>query len=270
MILDRILADKRIEIADRKARTPQELLRDAIPNAPPVRDFKASLSGDRIATTVRGRRSDIAVIAEVKKASPSKGLIRADFDPVSIARVYESAGASAISVLTDDKYFQGALEYLSNIRSEVSLPLLRKDFIIDSYQIYEARVAGADAVLLIVAALGAKVLSELIGLAAGLGMSSLVEVHTAEELETAIEARAEIIGINNRDLQTFSVRLDTTLDLACRVPPDRILVSESGISTRQDVIGLMEAGVDAVLVGESLMRERDPSLKLRELLGMPL
>jgi len=288
LILDRILADKRIEVGARKALTPLEQLRDAIREAPPPRDFESAISSQRSApgeaapsplprkgrgegethrTSARAPRSTVSLIAEVKKASPSKGLIRPDFDPVAIARTCESAGASAISVLTDEQYFQGRLEYLAAIRAAVSLPLLRKDFIVDAYQVFESRAAQADAVLLIVAALSRGQLSEFLGLADELGMASLVEVHTAEELDAALEVGARIIGVNNRDLRTFDTKLETTLELASGVPGDRVLVSESGIFTRADVERLMEAGVDAVLVGESLMREADPGAKARELLG---
>jgi len=208
------------------------------------------------------------LIAEVKKASPSKGLIRADFDPVQIAKTYEAAGASAISVLTDEKYFQGRLEYLTAVHDAVSLPTLRKDFIIDAYQVYESRAAKADAILLIVAALDAGRLRDLMALATELGMASLVEAHSSEELDIALEVAARIIGINNRNLQTFETKLETTLELASRVPGDRVLVSESGIFTRSDVERLMAVGVDAILVGESLMREPDPGMKVRELLGV--
>jgi indole-3-glycerol phosphate synthase len=207
------------------------------------------------------------LIAEVKKASPSKGLIRADFDPVAISRIYEEAGASAISVLTDEKYFQGSLEYLKSIRTAVDLPLLRKDFVIDEYQIHEARAAGADAVLLIVAALTKGELAEFQEIAWRLGMTALVEVHTAEEMEVAVEIGAKVIGINNRNLQTFETTLDTTMDLASKAPKDSVLVSESGIFSRSDVERVASAGVSAILVGESLMREPDPGLKIRELLG---
>ena len=207
------------------------------------------------------------MIAEVKKASPSRGLIRADFDPAEIAAAYEEAGASAISVLTDEKNFQGRLEYLEAVHRAVSLPVLQKDFIIDPYQVYEARAALADAILLIVAALCREELTEFMALAEELGMASLVEVHTSEELDVALEVGAKVIGINNRNLQTFETKLETTLELAPKIPSDRILVSESGIFTRADVERLMAAGVDAVLVGEALMREPDPGTKVRELLG---
>jgi len=271
LILDRILADKRAEVDTRKAQTPLDGLKRAVRDAAPARDFAAAIRAERSGSCgLRFRLRRIcspSLIAEVKKASPSRGLIRADFDPAEIAAAYEQAGASAISVLTDEKYFQGRLEYLEAVHRAVSLPVLRKDFIIDAYQVYEARAAQADAILLIVAALSRERLSELMALAGELGMASLVEVHTAEELDAALEVGARIIGINNRDLRTFETKLDTTLELAHRAPADRILVSESGIFTRADVERLMAAGVDAVLIGEALMRESDPGAKVKELLG---
>ena len=271
MILDQILADKRTEVGARKARVPLEDLKRAARDAAPARVFAAAICAERSGSCglrFRLRRiCSLSLIAEVKKASPSRGLIRADFDPAEIAAAYEEAGASAISVLTDEKYFQGRLEYLEAVHRAVSLPVLQKDFIIDPYQVYEARATLADAILLIVAALPRERLSELMPLAGELGMASLVEVHTAEELDAALEIGARIIGINNRDLRTFETKLDTTIGLADRVPGDRILVSESGIFTRADVERLMTVGVDAVLVGEALMREPDPGVKIRELLG---
>lgn len=274
-MLDKILADKQVEVADRKAGTSQKELAAVIRDLPAPRGF-ASAIGDRqseiryptSAPPERASRSvgKIRLIAEVKKASPSKGLIRPDFHPAEIAKAYEAAGASAISVLTDEKYFQGRIEYLTAVHDAVGLPILRKDFIVDPYQVYEARAAKADAILLIVAALATEQLKDLMALAAELGMASLVEAHSPEELGTALEIGARIIGINNRNLQTLETRLETTLELASRVPGDRILVSESGIFTRADVERLMAVGVDAILVGESLMRERDPGAKVRELL----
>ncbi len=268
MILDKILADKRAEVEARTRETSLDKLRSAALRAPRTRGFGAAISRQgEPASGVRTPSANVRLIAEVKKASPSKGLIRPDFDPVAIASGYEAAGASAISVLTDEKYFQGRLEYLAEIESAVGVPLLRKDFVIDPYQVYESRAAGADAILLIVAALARGELATLMSVARELTTDSLVEVHTAEELDVALEAGTRIIGINNRDLQTFETRLETTLELASRVPGDRTLVSESGIFTRADVERLMAAGVDAVLVGESLMREPDPGVKVRELLG---
>jgi len=268
LILDTILADKRAEVEARRKETPLENLRSAALSEPRARGFRAAIGrGEQSPPGVRTPASGIRLVAEVKKASPSKGLIRADFDPVAIASRYEETGASAISVLTDEKYFQGRLEYLTQIKSAVTVPLLRKDFIVDPYQVYESRAAGGDAILLIVAAVLPRDLSMLMSLAQELAMDSLVEVHTGEELDIALEAGAQIVGINNRDLQTFETRLETTLEMARRVPGDRVLVSESGIFTRTDVERLMEVGVDAILVGESLMREPDPGAKVRELLG---
>ncbi|OPZ84743.1 MAG: Indole-3-glycerol phosphate synthase [bacterium ADurb.Bin429] len=211
-------------------------------------------------------RPGISLIAEVKKASPSKGVIRADFHPAEIARAYESAGASAISVLTDEPYFQGKLAYLDEVRGAVGLPLLRKDFIIHPAQIVEA-VGRADAVLLIVAALQPAELRDFLALAAACGLDTLVEVHDAAELDIALESGAPVIGINNRDLRTFVVDVETTLRLLPNIPDDRIVVSESGISTHAQVQRLEEAGVDAILVGEALMANPDIAAKTRELLG---
>ena len=261
-MLNEILAYKQVEVADRKARTPQTELESAISDLPAPRGFLPLRQ-----SAIRNPQSEIALIAEIKKASPSKGLIRPDFDPVSIAKTYEASGASAISVLTDEKYFQGKIEYLTAVHDVVSLPVLRKDFIIDPYQVYEARARKADAILLIVAALPIGELKDLMALATELRMASLVEIHTPEELDVALETEAKIIGINNRNLQTFDTKLETTLALAAKVPGDKVLVSESGIFTRVDVERLMAVGVDAILVGESLMREADPGVKVRELLG---
>jgi indole-3-glycerol phosphate synthase len=262
-ILDRILVDKRIEVEARKAEAPLDAVVKAAESAPPPRDFTSDVKSE-----IPNPKSEIRLIAEIKKASPSKGLIRPDFDPAAIAKAYEEAGASAISVLTDEKYFQGSLDHLRAVRRAVNLPILRKDFFIDSYQVYEARAAGADAILLIVATLSTEELSRMMTLSSELGMASLVEVHTPDELEKALDAGAKIVGINNRDLRTFETKLETTLELAPKVPGDRILVSESGIFTRADVERLKAVGVDAVLVGESLMRESDPAAKVKELLGI--
>jgi len=194
-------------------------------------------------------------------------VIREDFDPVTIARTYESSGASCLSVLTEQKFFQGRLEYLDAIRKAVAIPLLRKDFIIDTYQIIEARAAGADAVLLIAACLERQQLEDLIGIARQLHLDVLVESHTYKELDKALLAGAVLVGINNRDLTTFTVDLQTTIDLMGDIPGDRTVVSESGIRTREDVVKLQRSGVDAILVGESLMREKDIGKKVKELLG---
>jgi indole-3-glycerol phosphate synthase len=210
---------------------------------------------------------EIRLIAEVKKASPSKGVIREDFDPVDIAKTYARSGAHCLSVLTEKKYFQGNLEYLGEIRKAVPLPLLRKDFIIDEYQVFEARAAGADAILLISACLERRQIEDLISIATELALDVLVESHTYKELDRALLAGASLVGINNRDLYTFSVSIQSTLDLLKDIPEDRIVVSESGIRSREDVLRLQQAGVDAILVGESLMREKDIGKKVKELLG---
>ncbi len=257
MILDEIIAYKKQELAETKRQTTLAEVRSRIADIGPTRGFSKALSGS----------GEIGLIAEVKKASPSKGVIREDFDPVKIAGTYDESGASCISVLTEKKYFQGSLEYLGDIRKAVKLPLLRKDFIIDEYQVHEARAAGADAVLLIAACLDKGRMEDFLGIAGELGLDVLVESHTYKELDKALLAGASLVGINNRDLGTFTVSLQTTLDLLKDIPDDRIVVSESGIKTRDDVIMLQKAGVDAVLVGESLMREKDIGRKVKELMG---
>jgi indole-3-glycerol phosphate synthase len=257
MILDDIIAYKKEELAETKRRAPLVDIKSRAAEAGPTRGFGITLAGCE----------EIRLIAEVKKASPSKGVIREDFDPVTIARAYESSGASCISVLTEQKFFQGRLEYLDAIRKAVAIPLLRKDFIFDTYQIIEARAAGADAVLLIAACLERQQLEDLIGLARQLHLDVLVESHTYKELDKALLAGARLVGINNRDLTTFTVDLQTTIDLMKDIPGDRTVVSESGIRTREDVVKLQRSGVDAVLVGESLMREKDIGKKVKELLG---
>jgi indole-3-glycerol phosphate synthase len=257
MILDDIIANKKEELAGTKRRSSLAEVKARAADAGPARGFGKALS----------RSGAIRLIAEVKKASPSKGVIRGDFDPVRIAQAYEQAGASCISVLTEEKFFQGRLEYLAAIRKAAGLPLLRKDFIIDEYQVYEARAAGADAVLLIAACLEKDQMAEYLGIAGQLGLDALVESHTYRELDKTLLAGATLVGINNRDLSTFTVSLDTTLDLLKDIPDDRIVVSESGIKTRDDVVKLEKAGVDAVLVGEGLMREKDIGKKVKELLG---
>ncbi len=255
-ILDRIVATKRDEVAALHARASLADLKAHAEAMPPTRGFAAALAppGPKL-------------IAEVKKASPSKGVIRADFDPVAAAQAYHAAGASCLSVLTDETYFQGSLTYLRIIREVVPLPLLRKDFIIDRAQIYEARIAGADAVLLIVAILSPAQVAEFSETAVSLGLDALVEVHDREELETAKAAGATLIGINNRDLKTFKVRLETTEELLPHLPPGALAVAESGIRTRQDVEQLAAAGAHAILVGESLMRADDIAAATRKLLG---
>ncbi len=256
MILDEIVAHKKEELAETKRRASLGNVKSRVADSGPARGFGRALSGD-----------EIRLIAEVKKASPSKGVIRADFDPVAIANIYAQSGAACLSVLTESRYFQGKLEYLADIRSIVTLPLLRKDFIVDEYQIYEARAAGADAILLIAACLERRQIEDFLGIARGLGLDVLVESHTYQELDRALLAGATLVGINNRDLSTFSVSLRATLDLLKDIPDDRTVVSESGIKTHDDVVMLKNAGVDAILVGESLMREKDIGKKVKELLG---
>ena len=258
-VLSEILATKRTEVAFLKERTSLPTLQQRLDGLPPTRDFRGALASAQ----------GTALIAEVKKASPSKGVIRADFDAVAIAQTYAQNGATCLSVLTDERYFQGKLDYLRRIREVVAVPLLRKDFIVDPWQIVESRVAGADAVLLIVAALCPQDLRSLIRTAAETGLAALVEVHDAEEMQEALDAGADLIGINNRNLHTFRTTLSVTLDLLPTLPPDpnRLIVSESGIFTRPDVETLEAAHVHAILVGESLMREADIGAKVRELLG---
>jgi indole-3-glycerol phosphate synthase len=256
-ILDKIVATKRREIAAAKALRSEEDLRSAATKAPPVRDFFAPLATP----------GPIKLIAEVKKASPSKGLIRADFNAVAIAKAYESHGATCLSVLTDTQYFQGELEDLRAARSSVGIPVLRKDFILDDYQLYEARAAGADAVLLIAECLDDCNLRKLHNEAVSLGMSPLVEIYEPENLRRAFDAGATLIGINNRNLHTFEVDLEHTLRLRDRVPGECVLVAESGIRTHEDVQRLQAAGVDAMLVGESLMAQGDIGKAVDSLLG---
>jgi len=256
-ILDRIIAVKREEIRAAEQSAPIEELRLEA-SARDLRDFVGALR----AKHAEGKP---AIIAEVKKASPSKGVMRPDFRPAEIARSYEAGGAACLSVLTDVDFFQGADAYLQEARSACSLPVLRKDFTIDPYQVYEARVLGADCILLIVAALGDAALVELSELAAELDMDVLVEVHDGEELERALATPARLIGINNRNLRTFATTLDTTLELRSRVPAQRLLVTESGIVTREDVARMRGADVHAFLVGETFMRAEDPGAELRRL-----
>jgi indole-3-glycerol phosphate synthase len=257
-VLQTILARKAEEVAERSRALPLEAVREAALAQPAARGFSRALRGKRALDLP-------AVIAEVKKASPSKGLIRADFDPAAIARSYEAGGAACLSVLTDVDHFQGSDAYLQQARDACALPVLRKDFIVDAYQVYESRALGADCILLIVAALDDLRLADFTVLGLDLGMDVLVEVHDIDELERALQVPAPLLGINNRNLRTFDVSLDTTLALRDAVPADRILVTESGIATRADVARLREAGVPAFLVGESLMRQRDPGAALREL-----
>jgi indole-3-glycerol phosphate synthase len=258
MILDEIVADVAIELAAKKRRMPlTEMVRNAEAQSPPL-DFTSALQGN-----------SVRLIAEVKRASPSMGVIRPNFNPLEIAGIYGTNGAAAISILTEPKYFQGSLDYLRDIKKSLAaepMPLLRKDFITDPYQVFEARAYGADGILLIVAILTTEKLSELLQLSHQLGMMSLVEVHTERELNIAVRSNAKIIGINNRDLNTFKVDLQTTARLRPLIPPDRIVVSESGIRSRQDMNNLKEWGINAALIGEALMTAPDIAAKMKELL----
>ncbi len=257
-ILNTILARKAAEVEQRNRERSLADLRALIAGQPPARGFVEAMARKRAA-------GEPAVIAEVKKASPSKGLIRPDFDPGAIARSYASGGAACLSVLTDVDFFQGSDAFLVEARAACTLPVLRKDFVIDRYQVQEARAIGADCILLIVAALEDGPLVEMAGLAMELGMDVLVEVHDIDELERALQTDCALIGVNNRNLRTFEVSLDTTLALTDSVPRDRMLVTESGIASREDVMRLRAAGVEAFLVGESFMREPDPGAALRRM-----
>ncbi|HOV96283.1 MAG TPA: indole-3-glycerol phosphate synthase TrpC [Thermomonas sp.] len=257
-ILDTIVARKHAEVAARRDQISQFELKTRIASAPPLRGF-----ADAVSAKINAGLP--AVIAEVKKASPSKGVIRADFDPAAIARSYEAGGAACLSVLTDIDFFQGSDAYLQQARAACVLPVLRKDFIVDAYQLYEARALGADCVLLIAAVLDDVQLSEFAFIAGELGMDVLLEVHDLDELERALPVPARLLGINNRNLKTFEVSLHTTLALQAMVPADRVLVTESGILAPADVALMRNAEVHAFLVGEAFMRQPDPGTALREL-----
>jgi indole-3-glycerol phosphate synthase len=255
-ILERIVADKRAEVAARKSATPRAALERACAGRPAPRDFEGAL---------RPPGHPVALIAEVKKASPSRGVLRGDLDPVGLATAYARHGADAISVLTDEKYFQGHLDLLGAIGAQVGVPLLRKDFTIDEWQLWESRAAGADAVLLIAAILEPAQLADLLAAAKGLGLAALVECHTAAEIDTALAAGPRIVGINNRDLATFETRIETTLDLMRLIPPGPIVVSESGFFTGDQVRRVVAAGARAILVGEGLVKADDVAAKIQEL-----
>jgi len=257
-ILERILATKRVEVERARAARPLAALRADAEQRGGQRDFLGAMRGKLAAGLP-------AVIAEVKKASPSKGVLRADFDPAAIARSYAANGAACLSVLTDREYFQGAPEYLAQARDASGLPALRKDFIVDAYQVLEARAMDADAILLIAAALDDARLREFEGLALALGMAVLVEVHDAAELERALKLATPLVGINNRNLRTFETTLDATLSLLPRIPRDRIVVTESGILAPADVARMRAANVHAFLVGEAFMRAPDPGAELARL-----
>ena len=256
-LLEEIVAYKRQVVSEALERIPIEEICQLDEAAPAPPSFSAALAAG----------GDVAIIAEIKKASPSRGLLRADFDPVAIGEIYEAHGASAISVLTDEKFFQGCADYLTQVTNVVDIPVLRKDFVIDTYQIYEAWAIGAAALLLITAILAPEQLEDCRELCDEIGLDALIEVHTQEEVAIALDSGAEIIGINNRDLHTFETDLSTTTDLIEKIPEEVLVVSESGIHSREDVVRLRDAGADAVLVGECLMREPDMGRKLRELLG---
>ena len=254
-MLNKIIAEKREEVEQRRRDVPLSSLKERLARRKAPLDFALALGG-----------GSTKLIAEVKKASPSRGLLCPDFNPVELAKTYAHAGAAAISVLTESNYFQGSLEHLAAIREEVGLPLLRKDFIFDRYQIYESGAYGADALLLIVAILSQEQLEELLSLSRSLGLSCLVEVHNEAEVERALLSGAEIIGINNRDLNTFEVDINTTRRFRPLIPGERIVVSESGIRSREDVERLKEWGVNAVLVGEALVTTGDIPTRIRELI----
>ncbi len=256
-VLDEIVSHKRAEVAGRRAARPVSLLESACRSLAPAKDFEAALRP--------GPGERVRLIAEVKRASPSRGVLNAGLDPAAQGRSYAAAGAAALSVLTDEKYFHGTLDDLVAVRAAVSLPVLRKEFIVDEYQLWESRAAGADAVLLIVAAVGAGALRDLFQAATGVGLGTLVEVHTAREVEEALALGAQVVGINNRDLQTLETSLSPSLALLPLVPPGHVAVSESGIFTREDVERVVAAGAHAVLVGEALVRAGDVAAKVREL-----
>ncbi|BDI30014.1 indole-3-glycerol-phosphate synthase [Capsulimonas corticalis] len=258
-ILQTILAHKKMEMAQRRREVPFAEIRDRAADQPPTRDFTAALR--------RPRLGKVALIAEVKKASPTAGLIRADFDAVQIARTYEDSGADCLSVLTDERFFQGHDEFLKAVRKSVNLPLLRKDFTVDPYQIYEARVLGADAILLIASALTPYQIQDYSAVARSLGLQALVEVHSVSEMQVASHAGATLIGINSRDLSTFVTDLGIVERLASMVGPGATLVAESGIKTPADITRVREAGAHAILVGETLMRAEDIGGAVRALLG---
>ncbi len=260
-ILDDIVRDKRGEIARRAHAAPRAALERRCADLPPARDFE---------TALRPPSGAVRLIAEVKRASPSRGVLAPGLDPVALARTYDAHGAHAISVLTDEKYFQGSLDLLAPIRASVAVPLLEKDFVLDEYQLWEARAAGADAVLLIVAILEPPRLRDLLASVKGLGLAALVECHTAAEVDAALAAGSRILGINNRDLRTFETRIETTLELLPLIPPGPVVVSESGFFTGAQVRRVVAAGAHAVLVGEGLVTAPDVAAKIQELtLGGP-
>ena len=258
-ILKDIILHKRVEVQDRKKKLPLSVLQRSQPALSQPRNFFDSLFSKH--------RASCSLIAEIKKASPSKGVLTKDFDPLHLAGIYEASGASALSILTDEQFFQGSLQFLPLVKIHSKLPILQKDFIIDLYQIYEARRWGADAILLIASILNDEEMSRFYQAARGLGLSTIIEVHNEEELDRALAVQPRIIGINNRNLQDFEISLETTRRLARQIPPEILVVSESGILNRLDVERVYEAGVKAILVGEALLTSPDISLKIKELLG---
>lgn len=258
-VLEKIVAHKREEINAARQALPESALREQVAAAPAVRDFVTALQ----------QAPWMGLIAEVKKASPSAGVIKSDFDPLAIARQYQEAGAHCLSILTDEHFFHGHLNYLQQIRETAWVPLLRKDFLISRYQVLEARAAGADAVLLIAECLSPGELSDLYGYTRELGMQALIEVYDPENLQRVLDLNPPLVGVNNRDLRTFVVDLNQTIQLADRITSQSLLVSESGIKTRADVTRLKAAGCGAILVGETLMRSTDIAATVRDLIGPP-
>src|SRR5580692_12943973 len=255
-VLDRILEARRVEVDHRKRVLPEAALRYGVKAATPLRDFPAALT-----------RDSLNIIAELKPASPSKGVLRDPFEPVELARTLEAAGAAVLSVLTEAEFFRGSLKNLRDARNAVKIPVFRKDFIFDPWQVWETRANDADSFLLIVAALRDELLRDLIDLGRELKMESLVEVHTKPELDRALAAGAKIVGVNNRDLKTLEVRLDTSFELIDKIPDDCLAVAESGLKSNADLVRLRNAGFDAFLIGESLMSAPDPGAALANLLG---
>lgn len=258
-VLDRILESRRAEVEHRKAVLPEAALKYGVKAAPPVRNFPAALL-----------RSGLNVIAELKPASPSRGVLRDPFDPIALAHSLETSGAAALSVLTEGEFFHGSLKNLREARKSIFIPVLRKDFIFDPWQVWEARANDADSFLLIVAALEDALLNDLIILGREIGMEALVEVHTPDELDRALAADARIVGVNNRNLKTLTVDVQTSYNLITNIPEDCIAVAESGLRTNEDLVKLRAAGFDAFLIGESLMTAEDPGAALSSLLGTTL
>ena len=257
MILTKIVEEKKKEVEIAKEKLPLDKLQKLLTVLPSARGFRQAIT----------KSHEISLIAEIKKASPSSGVLRRDFDPVKIAQVYRAYGARAISVLTDEKFFQGKLSYIDSIKKEVYLPILRKDFIIDKYQLYESKLAGADAVLLIADLLSRSELFGFLEICRNLAMDAIVEVHNEEDLAKALSVDSHIIGINNRNLHTFEVDLEVTSNLVNSIPEDKTVISESGIKKYEDIMFLKSLDVDAVLIGEAFMRSEDISTKVRELMG---